>query len=159
MRTHDEIVKAIMEDQSFLGFASEVWLEYLPWSHAKEFIKEEKHQEYAEKWDMEVYHEPTLENIVEPMAKYMKFAWEKVSDHRGLSAGRSIAKMDAWAWLMEDDALLREIEGAPYENYGAPKLKAICEHMKWPMPDDEWAQNMASGRPCHPDCNNGCGQP
>lgn len=157
MRTPEQIVDRIENHNDMFGFTTAVLLDYLPWEQAKQYLKDEGHAEWEAKWP-ETYREPTPENVLPVMQDYMEFALEKAENHRGISASRSVLKMTAWAWLLEDEELLQKIEEAPYENYGVPKLKAICWHLGWPFPDDEWAQNMAASRRCCPDCDEGCGE-
>jgi len=88
----------------------------------------------------------------------MEFAWGKIEDHRGISANRSIEKMEAWLWLLDDEETLAALEEAPYKNYGAPKLKVICDKYGFPVPQDETIQNMIASRPCREGCQDGCGQ-
>ena len=52
--------------------------------------------------------------------------------------------------------LVAQIAHTPYEQYGAPKLKVICERLGFPMPDDMAALRMARGEPCTPGCAEGC---
>lgn len=54
----------------------------------------------------------------------MPFAIEKAMDGRGLSASRSISKMQAWVFALgETDAINWE----RYADYGRPILRQICE--------------------------------
>jgi hypothetical protein len=93
------------------------------------------------------------------MRDYMyRIGWEKVADHRGISTSRTIEKMTEWAWLLGDEVLIQKIQNSPYAQYGAPKLKAICEHMGWPIPDSEEIQRMSEGLPCSDTCELGCGR-
>ena len=89
------------------------------------------------------------------MRTYMAFALGKAEDHRGLSAGRSVDKLRAWAWVLCDDDRFREGQ-QPYRNYGVPILKAMCEHYGFDFPQHGPLQAMAQGLPCRPDCNEGC---
>lgn len=156
MRTQDEIAKRMRESTSMFGFEREVMFEYLDLEHAKEFMKEEARAEFeaGKEW---AHKEPTNDIVLADMKDYMKFGWSKVEDHRGISANRTIEKMSVWAWLLGDEELIKKIEDAPYPQYGAPKLKAICEHLGWSMPDGEAVRNMANGEHCGADYECGCG--
>jgi len=65
--------------------------------------------------------------------------------------------MTAWVWLLGEDELLTRMEATPYENYGAPILKLVCEHFDWPIPEGEDLARMAIGEKCCDDCCEGCG--
>lgn len=153
MRNAEEIVawlKSVKDD--FLGFSHEVALSYLTFEQAKPFLKPEA---TADKWPTP--RPLTREAVLEDMKNYMDFAWGKVEDHRGISAGRSVQKMEAWVALLGDDWLV-VTKNADYPNYGAPILKALCEHYQFPMPESEALKNMAAGEPCYIGCEEGCGQ-
>lgn len=72
------------------------------------------------------------------MGKYMEFAWDKVADQRGISASRSIEKMQEWAWLLGDDEVVAWCNDlALYPQYGAPILGRICEKYGFPIPESD----------------------
>ena len=150
MRKYEEITTKIKEKrEEVFSFWIEVLISYLPFEYAKEFLKDTTEKEWEEKY----FTPMDRETIIKEMYEYMEFAWGKVADHRGLSAGRSIDKMEAWIWLLEDDLVLAEI---PYPYYGAPKLAAICKEYDFPIPTDDGVQNMIDGKPCTPNCQEGC---
>jgi hypothetical protein len=60
---------------------------------------------------------PTKENILEKMRGYLPFAWEVARGGREISAIRSICHMQAWLWLLGDDALQGFVD-IEYEFYG-----------------------------------------
>jgi hypothetical protein len=158
MRTQEEILERIRSMQAsgdIFGFAREVLIEYLDFECAKEFLKPEP-ETTTEEW--EENRPSTDEDARVAARKYAEFAWGKVQDHRSLSAGRSIVKMSAWAWLLglSDAVVLADIED--YAQYGAPKLKILCEAMGLPVPDEEWAIRMMRGKPCRDGCEDGCGK-
>ncbi len=99
----------------------------------------------------------TRDAVLAGMREYMPFAWGKVEDHRGISAERSVTKMEAWIWLLKDDEVLERVKAASYTQYGAPKLKVVCEQYHFPIPDSEAVRRMASGEQCSNSCENGCG--
>lgn len=158
MRTSEEIVEYIQltSKDDFLGFTRQLLCSYLPWAHMTPFLKEgaDPIGEGGVHWD-ESIREPTRESVLEDMRDYMSFAWGKVEDHRGISAQRSVDKMTAWAWLLEDEALIEKIKQAPYPMYGAPVLKVICEHLELPIPESADVVRMSNGEPCSPGCS-GC---
>jgi len=80
------------------------------------------------KWEQ---RELTRESVLEKMKDYMDFAIEKAIDERGISAGRSINKMQMWLWIIEEDAVLGELPRKYFYWYGLPALIKICEHFDW----------------------------
>jgi hypothetical protein len=152
MRTADDIVeyyKGMKDD--FLGFTGEVLLVHLPADKVKQFCKPDA--------DLSDWSPLPITNagILDEMREYMEFAWGKVQDHRGISAGRSVEKMRAWLWILEDEELLDFSNvDENYRNYGAPILKAICEKYDFPIPEGDDVANMAKGHTCTPYCDEGC---
>ena len=147
-RTMSEIAKRLLESRKKL-FEGEVYLKFLDYEHAKPVLKEGIK---PEDWD-----EPlplTREAVLAEMRSYMIFAREKVQDHRGISACRSVEKMRAWIFVLGDDDCTEDVDHA---QYGAPILKAICERYDFPMPDDERTLRMMRGARCVPACEQGCG--
>lgn len=166
MRTIPEVVArlhAMKQDPrvDIFGFESGVLLGYLPLADALPFLDEPKlTPEIRARWDEEV--DPLdREVVLGAMTEYMSFAVEKVLDHRGLSAGRSVAKMLGWLWLLGDNDLREQIlsDTIPYPQYGAPRLRAIMGKYDLRVDDarGETFVNMSEGRPCRPDCRDGCG--
>lgn len=154
MRTQDEIAAKVRESRNqVLDFAGDALLAYLDFEHAREFLKPET---TPEKW-AEIHVPLDADKVIAEMREYMSFAWEKVEDHRGLSAGRSVDKMTAWAWLLGDGGAYEAIEAAEYTNYGAPKLAAICRVLGFPIPDDAGVQRMIAGERCGSGDECGCG--
>lgn len=154
MRTPEEIITEIHHRaDGFFDFTGEVLPQYLPFSHAQEFLKPEV---TASEWD-QMSKSPTPETILSDMRTYMDFAWGKVLDHRGLSASRSVSKMRAWLWLLGDDDLAAMCESeADYPQYGAPILKAICTKYGFEVPRGDGVERMAQGHACTSDCLDGC---
>lgn len=122
-RTQDAIVEQInlRKSDDLFGFEWHMYLEYLDFEHARQFLKDDV---TAEKWCSST--KTPSQQIIE----YMPFAWEKANDQRGLSANRSIEHMIAWLWLDESpiyDAIVREYDDN-YNFYGKPILEQICDH-------------------------------
>lgn len=155
MRTTEEIINKIKqrrEEDHLFDFFPEVLADFIPFDAAKEivsakWIEERGGEEKArEHW---TWREPTEENIKEDMADYMKFAWGKAEDHRGLSANRSIQKMEAYTWLLGiEDA----VDWDQYTPYGAPILASLCERFELPIPYSEELGRMIQGLACRDDC-------
>ena len=152
MRTLDEIAERVRSDKSAFGFAGEALLPFLDFERAKPFLRPEI---VADQWTQVAL---TEQRVRAEMVAYMSFAWGKVEDHRGLSAGRSVDKISAYVWLMGDDKTLAEVEAAGYAQYGAPKLACVCRAYGIPMPQDDEVQCMIRGEPCRFGCDAGCGR-
>ncbi len=126
---------------------------YLPIEQFKEFVKKDANLSDWEPIPL------THEAVLAEMKEYMEFAWGKVDAHRGISASRSVEKMQAWLWLLGDEETLTFArDDDNYTNYGAPVLMKICQVYDFPIPDDEGIRNMAQGKPCYPGCDEGCGR-
>jgi len=153
MRTTEEIAAyyEIIKADDMFGFRGEVLLSYLSIEQLRPFLKAGA--------DMSDWVPDPLDKTkaLRDMREYMEFAWGKARDHRGLSAGRSIEKMEAWLWLLEQDDILAEVRKTLYPSYGAPKLKLICELMGFPIPDGEDLDRMSRSLPCREGCVAGCG--
>ena len=162
MRTQDEIVARIREKRSIFAFDAEVLLPHLDYDHAREFIKPETTRE---QWEAPREHDGTTFDtypLTEAAAlrdfrAYSEFAWGKAQDHRSLSAGRSVEKLEAWTWLLGRDDVLAEVAKTDYAQYGCPILKVFCEAFGFPIPDDEGTRRMTRGEPCVVGCDMGCG--
>src|SRR5690348_11230377 len=99
MRTIEDIITHYRNKQEsdFFGFAGEVLLPYLSAEQVKPFLKPDAD---LSDWKQEPLK---FEAVVTAMREYMEFAWDKVQDHRGISASRSVEKMQAWLWLLGDE--------------------------------------------------------
>lgn len=156
MRTQEEIVARLEHGRStdIFGFGAEVLLQALDYEHAKPFIKPEVTE--AE-WG-EIPPTATDETVERAAADYMRFAWGKAQDHRGISASRSVEKITEFAWLLGRDDVLEAMEAAAYAQYGAPKLHAACKLLGWNVPSDKATAHMIAGLPCTEGCEEGCSQ-
>ena len=125
MRTTEEIINyQDVDGPDMFGFDKEVLAPYLSFEEAEPWRSEETTRE---EWG-EVKSR-TYEVIFEDFKDYMlRIALDKAVGHRGLSASRSITKLRALAWLMVDDEAVKLCDESEYTNYGAPKLRALCEH-------------------------------
>lgn len=149
MRTVNEIIEKCNSKNDMFGFTNSALLEFLTFEEAKPILKEDA---TSDGWGDTPPR--TKESVISVMRDYMEFAWGKAKNHRGISASRSITKMRAWMWLLEEE---ESIDWSNYENYGAPILKAICERYNFPIPDSEILRRMASGQHCGADYDCGCG--
>lgn len=154
MQNFEKIIARIKETQDDFFNESSDLLIYLPYIHAKEFLKENYTEE---KWSKTVKR-LNEEIVISEMKEYMPFALEKASNHRGLSASRSIEHFQNWLFLLGDDELLNfSQQGGNYTNYGCPILKKICQKYGFEYPSSLEMQRMAEGKPCVDNCEEGCG--
>ena len=121
-RTQDEILERynIRKGNDTLGFECDIYLEYLDFEHAKPFLKQGITEEI---WSSAM----AKKDPKTAMKDYMKFAWDKAINYRGISAARSIAYYIAWLWLDGAEELSKEI--ADYIGYGQPQLIDICKYL------------------------------
>lgn len=152
MKTSKEICEYIKKNEGFMSFAAEALIGLLPFEYAKTWLKPEA---MAAGWKQDDTSDEAVRAV---LADYMEFAWGKVEDHRGISAGRSVDKCTAWAWYLRGDDIVEQVEAAGYAQYGAPKLAVICREFGLPIPDDSTIKRMVAGEPCGPGCESGCGQ-
>ena len=151
MKTPHEIV-AYLQGGDPLGFKTSALIQFVPFEIARPLLKDGC---VASDWP--AAKPLTEEAILGAMRSYMEFAWEKARDHRGLSAGRSIHKMQAWCWLLGNEGLVRLCDSnSLYPPYGAPILKAICDRYGFPIPEDGRTNRMAAGLSCQDGCEEGC---
>lgn len=152
MKSVSEIVERLRglqddpTDQMF-GWQSSDLLEYLPFEKAKEFLKDGV---LDGEWKTTTL---TRESVLGEMRKYMEFALDKATGHRGISAGRSVEHFQAWVWLLGDSD---EIDWKDYQNYGMPILRQVAEFYGFEFPDCEAAQRMSDGEACYAGCEEGC---
>lgn len=157
MVTQDEIVARLndtkFKQDDFFGFQTSDMLSYLDFEHARPWLKDEA---TPDKWKTTPL---TPEAVKAEIVGYLPFAWEKATNHRGLSASRSIEHMRAWLWLLGDTEALDYIgQDENWGQYGAKCLKYIGDRYGFAMPDDDAARRMADGEPCMPGCDMGCGR-
>lgn len=147
MRTQAEIVAEIRRIAlNDLVEARMVLVEYCDAAHVAEFVT----PELAATWtgtpagDFAGFGPPTnrtlpldagdREFILQALAHYLAFAWEKALEKRGISASRSIDKLRQWLWLLGDDELCAVCDDdAMYPPYGIPILRRIAA--KYELPD------------------------
>lgn len=156
-RTQEEIIERIERVRSTDLFGAEVgnFLSALDYEHAKPFL--------VDGLDEETFNAAVADTSPLKMAReYLEFAVEKAVGHRGLSAVRSLDNYRAWVWLLAPDRF-DEFEALPYRSYGAPALAAAATMLGF---EGEWERlvkenprivPMSEGKPCAPDCQEGCG--
>jgi len=159
-RTNDELAERFKEPGGMFGFHRDVLFEYMPWEAVKDSLKEEfvaKVEAGEEKWEPL----PMIRELVLADAKeYTAFAWGKAMNHRGLSASRSINKLQAWCWLLNDDEALKIVNDDDlYGPYGVPILLRVSKHFGWDVPEGSEGTagggtvgRMMDGMPCSDSC-------
>ena len=116
MRTQEEIVQhyEAQKQNDIFGFKAQVLVPYLDFEHAKPYLKEGAK---SEDW------KTCSVNPKECLLDYLKFAWEKANNCRGISASRSIKKLCEFAWLDGNDEAVKFMsDDSLYEFYGKPQL-------------------------------------
>jgi hypothetical protein len=126
LKSAAQIEDRIRNSKSFFGFDKEVLVSYAEFATIKDLFKDEfiqKVESGEEKWGIK-----SIAQAVKDFADYMKFAWGKALDERGISASRSIEKLSAWMWLLSRDDLDNTLNDDDlYNPYGAPALIKCCE--------------------------------
>jgi hypothetical protein len=154
MRTKEEIAARIKDHEGrMFNFEVDVLLPYLDYEVAKPYLNPTVN---ALEWEEARIKEPSDEMILVHARKYLEFAIGKAEDHRGLSAMRSVQKLAAWAWLLNRQDVLDQLEVTPYAPYGGPQLAVFCEAFNYHLPISDRAQRMMDGHPCSPECTE-CG--
>ena len=154
-RIIERILKIGQDPNEFVdldGRRRERLISLLPYELAKPYIKPEI---TSEQW------KPTTEEeLFSSCKRDLTFAWEKALGHRGISASLMSEVMLDWVWLICGEAAAKEVEDAPYKNYGAPKLTLAEKLLDMSIDLDEYesemAARMAEGLSCIDNCNNGC---
>ena len=124
MPTQDQILSRIQEKaEEALNFENEVLIPHLDFEHVQEFLKAGV---TAEEWNREECIPPLKEAKM-----YMEnFGWPKAIGHRGISASRTVQKMAAWAFLMDDAKAMSIIETSAYPMYGVPVLLKLYSYFE-----------------------------
>jgi len=162
MKTQKEIADRVSKlgKSDFFGFRAEVLIGYLGMELLVPFLKEGARKRFEEDkenpWTDPVF---TEDEVKKDMLDYLKFAFEKCLDHRGISANRSIEKLVEWAWILGRDDLVEFAgEAGNFRNYGAPVLKKFAEGFEIELPEDERFHRMARGERCGADYACGCNE-
>lgn len=157
-RTQEEIITQIDEiakDDTF-GFQTDVLISALDFENAQSLLVSEI---TADKWATVRIHD-----CVSAAQDYLVFAINKIVNHRGLSAIRSVDTLSTYAWLLGRDDVVSAMADAEYTNYGAPKIKVFAQLMGWPWPGDVTEtkqmqlERMANGMSCTDHCSMGCAE-
>ena len=155
MRTKADIVKWLDQHQDMLGFRIEAVGHYV-----YEQLATEKFGMDRSKWPEElkdVKDTPLTEDaVISEIRGYMEFAFDKALGHRGISASRSVEKVSAWLFVLEDPLYEFAVTPSNYANYGVPVLKRVAKRFDIKLP--ERIEGWPDGGPCRPDCEAGCGR-
>lgn len=153
LKSYEEIVNKCKNPECYSGNDLMVYLEYIPFEYAKEFIYKDE-TEFS--WNQRI-KEPIEKNVLYDLKKYMDFAWRKVIDHNHEECLESIDHIIGWLWLLNDTELLKFVKNADnFSKYGIPILVEVCTKYNFPIPDGVLIQNMINGKPCCPTCSQGC---
>lgn len=165
MKTEDEIVDRIRKINAkpmLFEFVTDVLIEYLPWDKAKEFLDEskiervckcgakgapkdnafcgkcgEKLLSVAEQWDRD-RQKLDRESVLKAMRAYVPLGIQKARNRKGISAQRTIHKIDAWVWLLNEGEAKDIFEDVDLEDdYGETFLLEVCRHYGLPEPDEK----------------------
>lgn len=133
----------------FFGFRREALVDAMEFETASDLVEEDV---TADDWD-----EP---DVMATASDYLEFAIDKAHNHRGISASRSIQKLEEWLWCLGDQQLLARFIESPYHQYGVPKLAVLVD--AWGVDHDYFKtdawRRMTDGLACDPDgCMEGCG--
>ena len=111
------------EDAALFSFHLDPVLPFATAEQLRPFTKDDVDLDEFEKELSEHRKEYTKENILEEMKGYLEFAFGKAYDERGLSAIRSIQKMQTYLVMLDNEELAEQI--TEFEDYGLPQLRAI----------------------------------
>lgn len=118
VRSPDEILARMdaIAPKDFLGWSRELLVGFLPFAYAKPYLKDGVTED---EWG------PPQVDPVGALIDYLGFAWGKSLGERGISAERSVDKIEQWLWLAGMDELLDRFLAADYYPYGRPKLAIV----------------------------------
>ena len=151
LRDVDTIAAQADAATDMFGWQREALVGFLPFEHARKWLKDDVTEE---QWD-EDRPRLEIESVYAEAVDYLQFAWGKAEGHRGISAGRSVIKMQAYCWLLGYDGTPIDDDGHYYP-YGAPGLKLAAEFLRQPLPTDPDLVRMMNGQACSSDCWGGC---
>lgn len=157
-RTRDEIEDRIawhLKNTSSIGvWWAECLLPYAGYGTVRPLLNDDMKTKYdsgTEQWGPRPLSASAM--LIEAV-DYLAFAIGKCRDHRGISAWRSIEKINDYCWLLgaEPDLVTAE----PYAMYGAPGLKKAARFLGYEWPADDDLNRMALGVACSDECLDGC---
>ena len=98
-----------------------------------EYLRSKANKEATDKEIKDFMEILTKEKILKEATDYLKFAWEKCNNERGISSNRSIYHYIEWFWLMGEYDFSTKIQNefdGNYHSYGAHILKMIETKLK-----------------------------
>ena len=153
LKTYEEIVEKCRNPFSRFGHDIDVYLHYLPYKYAKEFLIGE---DDSIVWDSNVI-KPVEKNIFHPMRKYMDLVWSDIIAHNHRAVDEGVDHFIGWLWLLDNTELIEfALDENNYSKYGAPILAKICRTYNFLIQDGVLIQRMIKNKPCQPDCAQGC---
>jgi hypothetical protein len=162
MRTVGEIIERIKVERQndILGLSIGDLIGVLTFEEAEKIRAEDITKD---DWGVVLSREPG--KVKERLVDYLPFAIEKVLDHRGISADRSVSHMRNYVWLIGDEEALKFVENhSNYPQYGAPVLKYLADRYGFNYKNIlnkkelNMFLNMSKGLPCEVGCDMGCGK-
>lgn len=156
-RTQPEIVTRIRaieskkDDEDWLGWRREVLIDALTYEHAEPW--REKDVTEAE-WEEGRARQGEIDTVAR---RYLRFAIERIEEHRSTSASRSVYKLGEYAWLMGLDDTVAAMNAAAYPPYGAPKVQVFAEALGLTLAkrggeDGKKLDRMIAGQRCRDEC-------
>lgn len=149
-RTAEQILARIenQDQNDFLGFRYDVLVPTLPWEQARPFLTDTA---VEADWQGDTN---TWQHLYNNTVQYVKFGLGKAEDHRGVSAYRTITKLNTWCWLLGDDT--DAVYGAPYPSYGVPGIMVAAGLLGMTVQLSPTLLRMSQGLPCVEGCQEGC---
>lgn len=149
-RTADQILGRIneLDPNDFFAFRLDVLIPTLDWEHAQPYLVGTATEDA---WEGDTN---TWVHLYNNTVEYIKFGLGKAENHRGASALRTIAKLNAWCWLLGDDT--NAVYNAPYPSYGVPGIMVAAGLLGVTVQLSPTLLRMSQGLPCVEGCQEGC---
>lgn len=124
MRTTEEILAYMIkvQEEDVLGVMREDCILALPFETAKQFLGDGVTED-----DFNQLNLYEASKGLEFVKSYLRFAWGKANNCRGISAARSVQHLCARLWLAGYGKLSEEHFSGDYEWYGKPQLVIASE--------------------------------
>jgi hypothetical protein len=137
-RSEDEIIERMENAKGmWSGFCVGTLIDYVDFSRAKQFYNEEFLAKVKSGQEPTPVKITNVGEAVQDMLDYLVFGWSKAADKRGLSASRTIERMQTWLWLLGRDDLADLVANDDlYNPYGMPALIAVSEALGIKVPDE-----------------------
>lgn len=155
MKTKAEIAEFLKkkEKDDVFGFTFGAIAHY-----AAELICEQEYGKDRAKWPEYVRatkdSKLTKRAVTNEIVGYLPFAFKKALTHRSISAERSVDKLAAWLWVLEDPLYEFAMDEKNYAYYGVPVLKRVAKKFSVKIPNR--IKDWKNGKPCQRGCIEGC---